>query len=150
MQTVLPLIATVEQQVFGVEIKDCEPLVHCTPTPHTNALAAGDELAAAFESRAAHFELCDGVRFVVARPTRRRADDQRATGGRCGFFSRMRASSSSRSPRSRRTDTSVVVGHRHECVAAARRAKPPVLFGHVDAAEARNANRAALHSEQLH
>ena len=41
------------------------------------------------------------------------------------------------------------VGHRDERVAAARRGEPVVLFGHVDAVDARNA-RAALHTEQLH
>ena len=87
-------------------IRDCEPLVHCTPTPHNNTLAAGDELAAAFESRAAQFELCDGVRPMSSshsETSRRSASHRRGS----GFFSRMRASSSSRSPRSRRTDTSV-------------------------------------------
>ena len=41
------------------------------------------------------------------------------------------------------------VCHRDERVAAARRREQVVLFGHVDAVDARNA-RAALHTEQLH
>ena len=41
------------------------------------------------------------------------------------------------------------VAHRDDRVAAARRGEPAVLFGHVDAVDARNA-RAALHTEQLH
>ena len=43
----------------------------------------------------------------------------------------------------------VLVGNRHERVAASRRGEPEVLFGHVDAVDARN-SRAALHTEQLH
>ena len=42
----------------------------------------------------------------------------------------------------------LLIRHRHERVAAARRAEPPELFGHADAVEALDA-RTALHSEQL-
>ena len=46
-------------------IKGCDFVVHCTPTAHTNIFAGGDEFAAAFESRVAHFELYDGVRLLL-------------------------------------------------------------------------------------
>ena len=55
----------VVQNVFGLLIKDCEFVVHCTPSAHKDVLAGGDEFAAAFESRIAHFELYDGVRLFV-------------------------------------------------------------------------------------
>ena len=51
------------QNVFGVVIKDCDSVVHCTQSVHTDVLAGGDEFAAALESRVAHFELYDGVRI---------------------------------------------------------------------------------------
>ena len=54
------------QNVFGLVIKDCESVVHCTQSSHTDVLAGGDEFAAAFESRVAHFELYDGVRLLLS------------------------------------------------------------------------------------
>ena len=88
--------------------------------------------------------------------TRSRAESHRSL---LDWFDWMRASSSSRSPRSRCRPTELsafgrneflFLRHRDERVAAARRGKPVELFGrHVDAVEARNA-RAALHTEQLH
>ena len=47
---------------FGVRIKECDS----SSTAHTDVLADGDEFAAAFESRAAHFELYDDVRFLLS------------------------------------------------------------------------------------
>ena len=53
------------QNVSGLVIKDCESVVHCTQSAHTDVVAGGDEFAAAFESRVAHFELYDGVRLLL-------------------------------------------------------------------------------------
>ena len=53
------------KDVFGVVVKDCESVVHCTLSAHTDVLAGGDEFSAAFDSRVTHFELYDGVRVLL-------------------------------------------------------------------------------------
>ena len=65
VNSTLILSKRVVQNIFGVVIKDCDSVVHCTQSAHTDVLAGGDEFAEAFESRVAHFELYDGVRFLV-------------------------------------------------------------------------------------
>ena len=78
----LILSKRVVQDVSGFKIKDCDSVVHCTQSIDINVLAGGDEFAAAFESRVAHFELYDGVRLLltVIIGDEESTVDQRATG----------------------------------------------------------------------
>ena len=93
------------QNVFRVRIKDYDSVVYCKKSVHIDVLAGDDEFAAAFESRVAHFELYDGVRLLLSVGDEESISEHRSNEGNLNW---MRASSSSRSPRSRctRTDSS--------------------------------------------
>ena len=147
----------VVQNVFGLFIKDCKSVIHCTQTPHTDVLAAGDEFAAAFESRVAHFELYDGVRMLLAVEIGEEesiSEPQEMCGTlqlNAREFLQPVAAQSMHADRIVRIwgPRDICVAHRDERVAAARRGEIVVLFEYVDAVDARNA-RASFHTEQLH
>ena len=139
------------QNVFGIRIKDCESVVHCTQSVHTDVFAGGDEFAAAFVSRVALFELYDSMRPLFSVPIRDEesiSEPQECPGltqlDFRKFFQLVVAQSMHE-----HQPFKVAHRHRHTRVAAARRGEPLILFGHLDVREGGNA-RAALHTEQLH
>ena len=84
-------------------IKDCESVFYCSPTAHRDVLAAGDEFAAAL-SRVSltSSSMTSDFMFSSKPATRSRSASHRSLSG---LFNWMRASSSSRSPLTRRTRT---------------------------------------------
>ena len=124
-----------DQEVVRVVVNDREPVVHCAPLGHTNSLVGGDELAAAFESLAAHCPFGDGVSIAFG--------DEQSIGepqemawrrhlnyvlGAREFLEEPLVAQSIHPHR-----LVLLVRHGDECFAAARRREAVVLFGDVEA-----------------
>ena len=126
------------QNVSGLQINDCESVIYCTQSPHSDVLGGGDEFAAALESRVAHFELYDGVRLLLS--VKIGDEESISEPQECPGLVQLDAREFLQPVAAQSMHAHKIVDrHRDERVAAARRGEPMVLFGHVDAVDARNA-----------
>ena len=138
----------VVQQLLRVPFEYCEPVVHCSPP----GMSTPALLSRSSRRRSSRVPLsansATASDFVSSShsPTSSRS----ASHKRLRWLLQLRAREFLEpvAAQSIHPHRLVVIRHRHERVAAARRAEPLELFGHANAVEALDA-RTALHSEQL-